>query len=295
MVLEVLEGLRGVGDRLLGHRWEGLADAAGQVGVHAVTHAGVADLVQQREVAGRVGAAEEPLGDLDAVVRGRGEDSVRAELGAQPVGRQRNLPLGERELDLRAARGGEPPGGDPVGVPPGADPASDGAVAALARDVGIGAAELDPQVAGALRLVCVGEHPGLEDAGLLTGGVDAAGVGLEQERQQHVHRRRLAGAVDAAQQQPAAREVQRLVLVLVDVEYPGARRLPTVRRHRHRVSPRRCSLIGQACHETPTTRPGNTRRAAELPDGAAAMATTTRWPEEWATPVRAGPDGARHL
>jgi hypothetical protein len=83
-------------------------------------------------------------------------------------------------------------------------------------------AQLDPEVPLGLRFVAPRQHPGPEHAHLLASGVDASRLGLEQERQEHVHRRGLARPVDAAQQQAPTAELDGFVAVLVDVDDPGA-------------------------------------------------------------------------
>lgn len=71
------------------------------------------------------------------------------------------------------------------------------------------------------------EHPGLQHAGLLTGGVDLARVAVEEEGQDYVHGR-LARPVDAPQKEPAAGKCEDLVAVLVDIEDPCAVECPTL-------------------------------------------------------------------
>ena len=62
-----------------------------------------------------------------------------------------------------------------------------------------------------------------------TRGVDAVLPGGQQEGQQHVHRRRLAGAIHAPQQQSTAAELEHLVLVPVDVDDARAVQPPALR------------------------------------------------------------------
>ena len=99
-------------------------------------------------------------------------------------------------------------------------------VAKLARLV-FDAFELDPEVADRVRFLPARQHPRAQHAGLLTRRIDPPDVGLDQERQQHVHRRRLARSVDTTQEQPSTGEVDRLVAVLVDVQDPGTMKMPT--------------------------------------------------------------------
>ncbi len=65
---------------------------------------------------------------------------------------------------------------------------------------------------------------------MLAGRVDATSVGIEEERKEHVDRRRFAGAVDPAQEQPTTGEVQGLVGVLVHVGDTGPIE-PPAKRH----------------------------------------------------------------
>jgi len=170
------------------------------------------------------GPAEEALLDLAPVVAALALviHVAVVEGCPQAVGGERDVAASEQaEVDTGALRGDEPPGGDGVGLPVGLDAAAAGEVLAAAL-------ELDPQVADRLRVVTPAEHPRLQDPDLLAGRVDPPRPGGEQERQQHVHRRGLARAVHATQQQPPAAEVQHLVLVLVHVHDAGPVQPPPI-------------------------------------------------------------------
>ena len=143
------------------------------------------------------------------------EHGIRSEHGPQRLGAQRPAVLHEVEIDPGPARGDPPPRRDRIGRPAGLDAAPAGQVDAVPG-------ELDPEVADGLRVVPAREHPGLENTGLLSCGVDFPGVAVEEERQKHVHGGRLAGAVDPSEQQPPAAECQDFVAVLVDVQDAGS-------------------------------------------------------------------------
>jgi hypothetical protein len=86
--------------------------------------------------------------------------------------------------------------------------------------------DLQPQITLRLRLVPAGQHPAAEHPGLFPGGIDAPGVGIQEEGQQHVHRRRLPGAIDPPQQEAPAGEMQDFVVVLIDIDDAGAAQGP---------------------------------------------------------------------
>ena len=157
-----------------------------------------------------------------------------ADAGPQGVHAEWNPVLDQGQINPRATVGDEPPGAHPLGGTIGPDPAPADQVLRLAPGAFVagaltsGAGELDPQVPRRLGVVSPGEHPGAQHRGLLAGRVDATGVGVQQERQQHVHGGGLARAVDPSQQQPPASEVQGLVAVLVHVDDAGAMQHPTV-------------------------------------------------------------------
>lgn len=117
----------------------------------------------------------------------------------------------EAQVNTGAAPGHEPPRGDAVRAAVRPYPASH-------HEVPIAISELDPEVALGLLLVPAREHPGPKHTRLLPGGIDAPCVSLQQERQQHVHRRRLAGTVHTTEQQTPTAELQGLIRVLVDVD-----------------------------------------------------------------------------
>lgn len=185
-----------------------------QVHVDAVADARAADLVEQADVLIDRRPVEEAQLDgapiLTTVPFGE-HLVVIVERGSQCLPRQRNAVGHQTQVCPRPFRGDEPPRGHTVGRSVGPDPASaDEKLAPLL--------ELDPQKTDRLGVVADVEHPGLQDAALLPGCVDATLAGRQQEGQEHVHRRRLAGAVHASQQQPAAGEFKHLVLILVDVD-----------------------------------------------------------------------------
>ena len=105
-----------------------------------------------------------------------------------------------------------------------------------AHEVLAAALELEPQVADWLLLLATGQHPRPQYTGLLAGSIDAPDVRLQEERQQHVHRRRLARAVHAAKQQTPSRERQHLVAVLIDVDDARSAEFPALG-HRRMVAP----------------------------------------------------------
>ena len=214
VLLEVVERLGGLRQRLFGQLRQRIQQMGREIDIDPVADAWAAHDVDQPDVLVDGCPAEETALHLPPVVATAAvaEHLVAVQSDAQPVRRQRHAAsLGQRHVDSRPLRRDEPPGRDRVRLPAGLDAAAAGEVLAPAL-------ELDPQVADRLGVVAPAEHPRLEDPALLAGRVDAALAGGEQERQQHVHRRRLARTVHAAQQQPPAPEMQHLVLVLVDVD-----------------------------------------------------------------------------
>ncbi len=108
--------------------------------------------------------------------------------------------------------------------------------AAAEREVILTVRNFEPQIAGRLGLVSPGEHPRSQHPGLFARSVDPADIGIEEEREQHVHRRRFAGPVHAAKQQTPSRERQHLVAVLVDVDDARSAEFPALG-HRRMVAP----------------------------------------------------------
>jgi hypothetical protein len=229
VLLEVLERLRGVVERQLGELRERVGEVVGKVEVDAVADPRAAHDMQQPQVLVEVGPPEQPSAHLGPV---RGPlivriDRVGTERHPQGIDAERRAALDERKIDAGATVGEKPPGGHPVGRPVGTD-------SAAAREMLSAAAQLDPQVADRLLLVAARKHPRAEHAGLLARRVDPPRIGLEQERQEHVHRGGLARAVDPSQQQAAASEAEHLVAVLVDVRDAGSVEHPAVG-HRPRL------------------------------------------------------------
>jgi len=229
VLLEIVERLRGLGQRLVGESRQRVDQVLGQLDVDPVADARRAHHVDQTDVLIERGTAEQVPLDRRSVVAAAvvPEHLVAVERGTQRVGRQGHAALDQVQVHTRPAGRDEPPGVHRIGRAVGLD------AAAADEELAV-ALELDPQVADRLGVVATAEHPALEDAALLAGGVDSPLPGGQQERQQHVHRRRLARAVDATQQQTPAAEVQHLVLVLVDVDDAGAVQAPAGRRCRHR-------------------------------------------------------------
>jgi len=215
MLLQILQRLGGVLECGLRELRESILEILRQVRIESIPHARVAHDAQQVEVLLEVGAAEEASANLVAVGCALvvAVDYAGLDHRAQPVGRQRNAPLDQVQIDARPARRDEPPRGHALGRAVGADAASE-------AHVRIAPGQLDPEISLRLWFVAARQHPRAQHPRLLARGVDASRVAVEQERQQHVHGGRLARSVHAAQQQPAAAEVQRLVLVLVDVQDP---------------------------------------------------------------------------
>ena len=232
MLLQIVERLRRLRQCLLGELRQRVHEMLRKFRVDPVADPGVAYQVDQADVLVDGRSAEETVLDLAPVVAPLAlVENLTAvvEGGAQALGREGNVAATDQtEVHAGALGSDEPPGCDGVGRPVGLDAAAAGEVLAPAL-------ELDPQVADRLGVVTPAEHPRLEDPRLLAGRVDLPLPGGQQERQQHVHRRRLARAVHAAQQQPPAAEVQHLVLVLVDVDDPGPVQPPPLGRLPGRV------------------------------------------------------------
>ena len=85
-----------------------------------------------------------------------------------------------------------------------------------------GPGELHPEVAGAVLLAVPVEHQPQQAGVVARGRRHPLLVAVQHERQQHLQRLRLAGAVGPAQQQPAVRELEHLLVVLPDVEHARA-------------------------------------------------------------------------
>ncbi len=201
MLLEVLQRLGGVVERRLRELRQRVAEVGREFGVDAVADTGTANDVEQANVLVEVPAAEQRVADRLAIGAALivGEHGMRAERGAQHVGAERNAALHQGEVDPGSAIGEKPPGGDTVGALVGLDPAPAHEVL-LAPFFVLrgGTGELDPQVPHGLLLVAPRQHPRAEHSGLLACRIDPPRVGIDEEWQQHVHRGRLAGAVDAA-------------------------------------------------------------------------------------------------
>ena len=89
-------------------------------------------------------------------------------------------------------------------------------------------AELEPRVADPVRVLAVHEQVPLHLPCVLAERVELGGrhVAFEEEREEQLHRLRLAGPVRPAQEQAPISEFEDLVAVLEDVDDPGARRTP---------------------------------------------------------------------
>ena len=228
VLLELLERCRRVVDRRVGQLGQRVVEVLRQIDVDPVADTRVPHDVQQAEVLVEVGPSVQPAAQ-DASVCGSsvlGPHRIAADLGAELLRGQRGASaasdrLHEVEVDARSTVGHEPPVPHRVGVAVRLDPASE-------RDVVLVACHLQPQVAGGLRFVAAREHPRAQHPRLFACRVDATHVRVEQERQQHVHRGRLARTVDAAQQEPTATEVQRLLAVLEHVDDAGPLEPPAI-------------------------------------------------------------------
>src|SRR5207244_1559042 len=92
--------------------------------------------------------------------------------------------------------------------------------------VAVEAPQLEPYVADVVaRGPAVGHEPG-DGRTVAAGGVEVAGVAVEEEREQDLERLRLAGAVLPPQQHSAAGERQLDPVVLPHVEDAGAVQRP---------------------------------------------------------------------
>ena len=106
--------------------------------------------------------------------------------------------------------------------------------AVLRGAVAVAAAELQPRVAEPLGMRVLAAEQQVPLHPLLRVGVRLdpvrGQVAVQQERQRQREHLRLAGAVVAAQQQPAVAEPELLLVVVEEVDQPGAQRLPALGR-----------------------------------------------------------------
>ena len=204
-------GLRQLRERALQVRRE--------VNIDAVTDPWTPHDMKEADVLLEVSPTEEPGAHFGAVVAPSfmGEHRRRSQERSQGVNGQRRAPVQKGEIHPGSLIGDEPPCGDAIRRRIGANAAAADHVVDFTR-LGVDPLELDPEIANRIRLLPARKHPRAQHAGLLTGGVDAAHVRLEQEGQEHVHRCRLARSVHATEQQTSAGQLDRLVAVLVHVE-----------------------------------------------------------------------------
>ena len=148
------------------------------------------------------------------------EDVVGAQHLAQPGVGERARGVLEPEVVPEALVGGEVPRGRGPGAGGGADADAAGEVLLVA--VRGGAGELHPHVAHPVARLDAVRHQPQQARVVLGRGGEPGLVAVEREGQQHLQRLGLAGAVGPAQQQPAVGEGEDLLVVLPDVEDPGA-------------------------------------------------------------------------
>ncbi len=248
--VEVVEVAGHVVDDLVVEGGQCLGENGDQAaGVDAVADRGAAEPVEEVEqvaVAGGVGQAEQFTGDPGPVLHGPVGDVLRADERLELVHGERLAGGGEVQLLADPERGGEEERLGRPGRLGRADGRTEGEVLVGAHLVR--ARELHPQVAQPVGpLEAVEEQP-QEGGAPGSGGVQGAGVAVEQVRQQHFQGLGLAGAVLAAQQQPAVAEGELLLVVLPDVADAGAVQAVAVRGRRtvHRGGSWARSSVGDA-------------------------------------------------
>ncbi|MCA1683552.1 MAG: hypothetical protein LC708_00230, partial [Actinobacteria bacterium] len=174
-------------------RGQGVGEDARQLaGLDPVADVGVAEAVEKVEevpVPGLVEQPEQMSPDAATVLRPRGGDGVVAERLLQPLHREALAGDVEVEVDVRSAIGDEEPA---VGPPGGGGRLQPGAES-LERHGAVGAEEpkFEPEVPDVVTArPTVGHEPG-DGGAVAAGGVELAGIAVEQEGEQHLEGLRL--------------------------------------------------------------------------------------------------------
>ncbi len=147
----------------------------------------------------------------------------------QCIHRKRDLLFEQLKINTGSPIRDKPPCIDRIGGTVGLNATPDSDIINLCFGILL-ASKFQPKITNRLFFVATRQHPGFQHPGLLACRIDTTGFAGQQERQQHIHRRRLTRAVNTTQQQPPVPKAEDFVFVLINISDAGTTELPARRK-----------------------------------------------------------------